>query len=164
MTIRPMLKSDWKFVEMIYQQGIDTGLATFETSTPNWEKFDSKFHSFARLVAIDDANGKVMGWAALSPTSAREAYKGVAEVSIYISNEYYRKGVASNLLQTLIDESEAAGIWTLYASIFTENMGSIALHLKSGFREIGYRERIAKRAGVWKNNALFERRSKIVGT
>lgn len=160
-TTRQMLPADWNQVAAIYEQGIATGMATFETKVPSWEEWDSSHIQDLRFVA--HAGGKILGWSALSPVSSRCVYGGVAEVSVYIGTESRRLGLGETLLQLLIDESEKNGYWTLQSGIFPENKGSIALHEKLGFRILGIREQIGALHGVWKDNVVMERRSKKVG-
>ena len=159
-SIRPMTPADWPEVHRIYQEGLDTGLATFETKVPSYDDWDHKHHTDCRIVAEFD-NG-IAGWAALSPTSPRAAYRGVAEISIYIANAMAGKGIGSALLDALIEASEEAGFWTIQSAIFRENSTSIHLHKKAGFREIGYREKVAERFGRWHDIILMERRSLTV--
>lgn len=161
-SIEAMLHAHWKDVAAIYQEGMDTGYATFEKIVPPWEAFDASHLKIGRAVAM--LNRKVVGWAALSPVSSRCVYGGVAEVSIYVTRSKRGIGIGRQLMQHLIDESERHGYWTLQSGIFPENRASIALHEKMGFRVLGFRERIGKRDGVWKDNVQLERRSKIVGT
>jgi phosphinothricin acetyltransferase len=149
-------------VKEIYLEGIATGHATFETDAPSWEVWDDAHLGFARLVARDGQ--KISGWAALSPVSRREAYAGVAEVSVYVAANDRNAGVGRALLEALITESEKNGIWMLQAVVFPENAATIALHLRCGFREIGRRERIGKLNGVWRDTILLERRSPLIGT
>lgn len=156
-----MTSVDWDEVTAIYLEGIATRQATFETKVPNWDQWDASHQQFGRLVFIDD--GEIKGWAALSRVSAREVYAGVAEVSVYVRSTSRGKGFGRVLLDALIDEAERNGIWTLQASIFRENDASLHLHSKCGFRSVGYRERIAKLDGVWRDTVLMERRSSIVG-
>lgn len=158
---RNMLASDWEAVSKIYMEGIATGFATFETSTPTYEAWDAAHMSTCRIVAIEGE--KILGWAALSPVSSRCVYGGIGEVSVYVNSESRGKGVGRILMEALIKESEAEGLWTIQSGIFPENEGSIELHKKVGFRYIGKRERVGKLDGVWKDNLLFERRSEIIG-
>ncbi len=153
-----MNASDWEQVRAIYLEGIRSGHSTFETDAPSWEKWDEGHLEFARLVMRDGEI--VLGWAALSPVSKRYAYRGVAEVTVYVSEAARGQGIGHALLKALIDESERNGIWTLQASIFPENTASVQLHLRCGFREVGRRERIAMLNGVWRDTLLFERRSR----
>ncbi|WP_345951237.1 N-acetyltransferase family protein [Mucilaginibacter sp. PAMB04274] len=146
----------------IYLEGIATGQATFQTDAPQWEDWDKSHLSDLRYVALTD-DGNMAGWVALSPVSSRCVYAGVAEVSVYVSEEFRGKKVGQALLQHLITESEKANLWTLQAGIFPENEASVKLHEKLGFRIIGYRERVAKQYGVWRNVYLLERRSNAVG-
>lgn len=160
--IREMVRDDWASVRTIYAEGLSTGHATFETVVPEWDAWDANHLSFARLVAIDD-HDTVLGWAALSAVSRRDVYRGVAEVSVYVAAGSRGQGVGKRLLSELITASEKNGIWTLQASIFPENDSSVQLHRNCGFREVGAREAIAQRDGVWRNTVLLERRSKRVG-
>jgi L-amino acid N-acyltransferase YncA len=160
--IEEMRAEDWPGVRAVYAEGIATGQATFETEAPLWEQWDAAHLSFARLVARP-ASGRIMGFAALCPVSARKVYAGVAEVSVYVGEEFRGRGVGSALLAELVRESEAGGVWTLQASIFAENAPSLALHRRRGFREVGRRERIARLDGQWRDTVLLERRSKVVG-
>ncbi|MDO7887787.1 GNAT family N-acetyltransferase [Hymenobacter cheonanensis] len=162
MTIQPLAEDHWPAVRAIYEQGIATGNATFETQAPEWQAWDRAHLAHSRLVAVDDA-GTVLGWAALSPVSSRCVYGGVAELSIYIAAGARGQGVGRQLLQALIADSEAQGIWTLQAGTFEENAASIGLHTQAGFRVIGHRERIGQHHGVWRNTVQMERRSTTVG-
>lgn len=145
----------------IYRQGMETGIATFEINVPTWEKFDAKFLSHSRFVAVE--NNEVAGWIVIAPTSPRECYRGVAEVSIFIHEQQRGKGIGKMLLQRLIESSELNGIWTLQSLIHSDNQASIHLHELFGFRQVGYRERIAQLNGIWKTNILMERRSTNTG-
>src|SRR6266849_2887975 len=160
--IHQMTMADWPRVKQIYLEGIATGHATFEIDAPSWEDWDAAHLRFARLVARDGQ--KISGWAALSPISRRQAYAGVAEVSVYVAANHRNAGVGRALLDALIAESERNGIWTLQAAVFPENAATIALHLRCGFREVGRRERIGKLNGEWRDTILLERRSALIGT
>jgi L-amino acid N-acyltransferase YncA len=159
--INRMRPCDWERVKTIYLEGIATGQATFETGAPTWEAWDESHLSFARLVARERET--ILGWAALSPVSARAAYAGVAEVSVYIAKDFRGAGIGRQLLEALIVESERNGIWMLQAIMFPENQASVALHCRCGFREAGRRERIGKLNGTWRDTLLLERRSRRVG-
>lgn len=155
--IEPMLASDWPQVRAIYEEGIATGQATFETEAPSWEAWDAGHLSTCRLVARG-AEG-LLGWAALSPVSRRQCYAGVAELSIYVAAENRGRRLGRALLLALIDESEKQGIWTLQGATFPENEASLRLQTSCGFRIVGRRERIARLQSVWRDTVLTERRS-----
>ena len=162
LTIRALSPADAPRVLEIYQQGIDTGHATFAGAAGDWGDWDRGHLDAARLVAERD--GDVVGWAALSGTSDRCVYGGVAEVSLYVSGAARGQGVGGMLLQALVAASEAAGFWTLQAGVFPENSGSLRLHQGCGFRLVGRRERIGRMshgpmAGKWRDTLLLERRS-----
>ncbi len=159
--VRKMTATDWKAVATIYAEGIATSIATFETKVPTYSTWNKSHMQNCRIVAI--YNKLVIGWAALSPVSSRCVYEGVAEVSIYVASNYRGMGVGKLLMKNLIATSESIGIWTLQSGIFTDNKSSIELHKKAGFRYIGKRERVGKLNGEWKDNLLFEKRSKLIG-
>ena len=159
--IEEMAETDWPAVEAIYREGIETGDATFETQVPSCERFDARHLRDGRLVA--KSGDTIVGWIALSPISGRCVYRGVAEVSIYIKASARGQGVGKALLTAAIERSERAGLWTLQAGIFPENMSSLALHRHCGFRMVGYRERIGRMNGFWRDVVLMERRSHVVG-
>lgn len=160
--IEKMRASDWPEVRAIYQEGIATGNATFERDAPAWEEWDNEHLSSCRMVATCEAD-RIVGWAALKPVSNRHAYRGVAEVSVYVTARVQGLGIGRALLESLIEASEQQGIWTLQAGILAENLSSLALHSRCGFREVGRRERISMLAGSWRDVILMERRSKTVG-
>lgn len=167
-TIETMAAADWEAVAAIYWEGIVTGDATFEQTVPTWEAWDAARMPSPRLVARDGCGalvppGEVLGWAALSPVSSRCVYAGVAEVSVYVAAAQRGRGVGRALLEALIVQSEAAGLWTLQAGIFPENAASIALHHRCGFRTVGRREKLGQLHGVWRDVLLLERRSPTVG-
>lgn len=159
--IRPMTPEDWAAVETIYRDGIATGHATFEAEPPTWEAFDAGKLDVGRLVAVD--REQILGWAALSKVSARPVYRGVVEHSVYIAAAARGRGVGSTLLAALITAADDADLWMMQASIFPENIVSLALHDRAGFRRVGIRERIARmtygpEAGRWRDTILIERR------
>jgi phosphinothricin acetyltransferase len=161
MEIRPMLPGDWPAVRAIFQEGIDTGNATFEEKPPDWAEWDSAHLRDGRLVAV--LEGQVVAWASLTSVSGRCVYAGVAEVSIYIAAAMRGKGIGGELMEALIKESEEKGYWTLQAGIFPENEASMALHQKNGFRIVGVRERLGKMDERWRDVVLLDRRSTVVG-
>jgi L-amino acid N-acyltransferase YncA len=176
--IRDLIEDDWPSVRRIYGQGIATGNATFETEAPSWHEWD-RTHTleaspaepatpgkktaapaaplWLRLVA--DGDGGVVGWAALSPASSRDCYRGVAEGSVYVDERARGRGLGRRLLSEFVRQSDAAGIWTIQTSIFPENVASVELHRGCGFRVVGLRERIGRLNGVWRDTVLMERRA-----
>jgi L-amino acid N-acyltransferase YncA len=160
-TIDALTPAGWPEVRAIYQEGIETGQATFEVQAPDWQTWDIAHLSVGRLAARRD--GSTLGWAALSPVSRRDCYRGVTEVSVYVRQSECGRGIGRALLEALVAESERQGIWTLQGSTFPENAASLALQTRCGFRILGRRERVAQLRGIWRDTILTERRSKIVG-
>ncbi len=158
---RELKETDWEQVSRIYQEGLDTGNATFELDLPNWNDWNAGHIKECRTIA--EIGNNAVGWSALSPISSRCVYGGVAEVSVYVSTNFSGQKIGTRLLERLISDSEDNGIWTLQAGIFPENKGSLVIHERLGFRKVGYREKIGKMNGVWRDTILLERRSDKTG-
>lgn len=157
-----MTKDHWSQVRKIYCDGIKTGIATFQSIVPTYEEWDSGHLKICRLIACK--GNEVLGWVALSPTSSRCVYSGAVEVSIYISKDVKGQGIGESLMTTLIQRAQENNIWSLYSSIIRDNIASIELHKKCGFRVVGIREKIAKlKDGRWSDTVIMEFRSKTVG-
>jgi phosphinothricin acetyltransferase len=155
-----MRAADASAVLAIYQAGLDTNLASFEITAPDWDGFDAARRPEHRFVAVDGDD--VLGWVAVSSVSARAVYGGVVEDGVYVGPDARGRGVGRRLLDALIASTEAAGVWTIQAGIFPENEASLALHRTAGFRTVGIRERIGRHHGAWRDVVLLERRSQLV--
>ena len=156
MEIRALQPEDWPEVARIYEDGLATGAASFETRVPSWPDWDAGHLQALRLVA--ELGGRVAGWLAVSPVSRRECYRGVVEHSVYVDEVARGKGVGRALLERLVDEAPAHGVWTIQTSIIAGNEASLGLHATVGFRVVGRRERIAEREGIWHDTVLLELR------
>ena len=161
-SIRNMTNDDWDVVEQIYAAGIGGGNATFATEPPSQREFFVTRSSGLSLVACE-TGGMILGWAAATPTSGREVYRGVVEHSVYVAPRAAGRGIGTNLLTALIEQARELGFWTLQASVFPENTSSLQLHEKVGFRQVGRRERIGfmtfgPHAGRWRDTVLIEKR------
>ncbi len=158
--IREMIIDDWDDVSRIFQQGIDTNIATFRQIVPSREEFIADH--VEGLIFVCELDGKICGWVALSPTSKREVYAGVGEISIYVDSGYKGKGVATKLINHLMEKAEQKGFWVVESIIIAENAASIQLHKKCGFRTIGIKEKRGKdRLGIWRDTILMERRNNL---
>ncbi len=158
--VRAMTEADWPQVAAIYEQGIVSHKATFAQQTPEYAVWDAEHHKHTRLVA-ETANGLIVGWAAIAPSFARAVYNGVAEISIYIHDDYQHQGVGTMLLEAAAAESERNGIWTLEALIFADNEPSLQLFRKCGYVDLGVRKRLGYDVVLqrWRDVAMLERRS-----
>ena len=158
-----MRDEDWAAVRRIYQEGIDTGHATFESKAPDWERFNTTRLPGHRFVA-ENTEGGILGWAAVSPVSVRPVYSGVVEHSVYVGTAARGLGLGAALVRALAESTAADGIWTIQASVFPENEASLKLHLANGYVVVGRRQRIARMThgplnGQWRDTVLIERRS-----
>lgn len=159
--IREMKKEDWESIKEIYNQALLEGKSTFNKDLPTYQEWNKNHLQDCRYVV--ERNESIIAWCSLAATSSREVYRGVVEVSIYVHQQYRGKGVGKKLLTHLCIESEKKGYWTLYSGILANNIESRKLHLNCGFREIGYREKIAKDIfGEWQDTVIYEKRSKII--
>jgi L-amino acid N-acyltransferase YncA len=161
--IRAMQPADASAVLQIYQAGLDTGQASFETTAPPWEEFDAAKLTLHRHVAADTASGQVLGWVAASAVSSRCVYAGVIEHSVYVAPARHGDEIGAALLAALVASAEGAGIWTIQSGVFPENTASLRLHERAGFRVVGTRERIGCHYGRWRDTVLIERRSAATG-
>ena len=161
--IRPMRPADAARVLDIYQAGLDTGNASFETAAPAWEDFDRARLGLHRYVAAG-RDGEILGWTAASAVSDRCVYAGVVEHSVYVAPAALRRGIGAALLAALAGSTEAAGIWTIQSGVFPENTASIRLHEQAGFRVVGTRRQVGRHHGRWRDVLMIERRSTVTGT
>ncbi len=158
--VRPVTDADLPAVLAAYAQGIATREATFETVLPDADELSSRWlpgHAF-----VAELGGHVVGWTALSPVSARECYRGVVESAVYVDETARGRGIGGALLHRQVTAADAAGLWTLQASVFPQNGASLALHHRAGYRTLCVRSRIARLDGVWRDTVLLERRSPVV--
>lgn len=160
--IEPLRPEHWRAVRTILLEGLATGNSTFDRKAPEWLEWDANHLTRCRLVALHD--GMILGWAAIAPISPRPVYAGVGEVEVVVASAARAQGVGRSLLSNIIDVSEAAGLWTLQASLFPENEAGLKLLTGAGFREVGRRERIGKHFSRWRDIVLLERRSRRVGS
>jgi L-amino acid N-acyltransferase YncA len=156
MLVRPLVPEDYPAVADVFAEGIATGRATFETRVPTWQEWDAAHLPEHRFVA--ELDGEVAGWAAVVPYSRRDVYRGVGEESVYVAERARGRGVGRALLETVIASARNGGLWTLQAGIFPDNVASLELHRRLGFREVGVRERIGQLDGAWRDVVLLELR------
>ena len=164
-TIRPMVAEDYPQVEAIYEHGLDSGHASWEHSAPSWEEFEQLKRMDLCFVAEETGSedaGKILGWVSGSSISKRAIFHGVVEDSIYIHPDGQGMGLARALLQKLLDVAAEQGIWALHSWVFPENVGSLMLHRKLGFREVGTYHHLAKMtygpmAGQWRDIIILEK-------
>jgi L-amino acid N-acyltransferase YncA len=154
--VRPFRDEDWPAVRTIYAQGIATGNATFETEVPAFDRWAAAHPPQYRFVAI--LGGDIVGWVAAAPVSDRCAYAGVLEHSVYVDARARGQGIGRQLLETLIEQADSSGVWTIQSGILPENQASVELHQRCGFRVVGTRERLGQLHGTWRDVLLMERR------
>jgi L-amino acid N-acyltransferase YncA len=160
MEVRELREEDWPAVREIFEQGIATKNATFETEAPAWDAWNRTQLDGHRYVAVEQ--GRVVGWVAAHPVSLRPCYRGVVEHSVYVDDRFQGRGIGRVLLERLVESTEADGIWTIQTGVFPENEASLRLHERCGFRVVGTQERLGKLDGVWRDVVVIERRSEVI--
>ena len=137
----------------IYNQGIEERQATFETEPRN----ASDLMANIERTIVAECDGRIVGWASITPYSSREAYKGVGEFSIYVDRAARGSGVGRRLLTHLAVFAERQGYHKLTSKIFPENEASLALMRSCGFRDVGIHRRHARLDGDWRDVVVVER-------
>lgn len=160
--LRPIRREDYPQVRAIYEQGLESGHATYETKAPTWEQFLSRKIIETVFVAVEKQDpDKVLGWVSASPVSSRDVFHGVVEDSIYIHPDGQGRGIAGALLIKLIETCVDLHKWAIHSWIFPENIGSVKLHESRGFTKVGVYRHLAKMtygelAGQWRDTAVYE--------
>jgi phosphinothricin acetyltransferase len=156
---RPAELRDAPAIAEIYNQGIEDRVATFETEPRTPEAIEELLGARAArypAVVVEDDN-RVLGFAWTAEYRPREAYAGVAEVSIYVARGARGRGVGRVSLGALIRDAERCGFWKLVSRIFPENVASRRLCAALGFREVGIYRRHGKLDGRWMDCVIVER-------
>jgi L-amino acid N-acyltransferase YncA len=160
---RPARPDDAAAIAEIYNQGIRGRGATFETEErppaerAAWLAAHDAHHPCLVAVVAEGAGERVVGWTATSPYRARPCYRGVAEFSVYVHEDFRGRGIGAALLVALIPAAEAAGLWKILSRIFPENAAGRAACARAGFREVGVYEQHAQLDGIWKDCVIVER-------
>jgi len=154
-TVRPAAPGDAATVARIYNEGIEDRVATFETRPRSPDEMEERIASEPMIVAV--RGGAVVGFASWLPYNEREAYAGIGEYTVYVARSARGGRVGSALIERLIADAEAAGLWKLMSRIFTDNAASIALAHRHGFRDVGLHLRHSRLDGEWRDVLVVER-------
>jgi L-amino acid N-acyltransferase YncA len=157
MRARQATPGDAEAIAAIYNEGIEDGIATFETRLRTADDVRQWFGRRFPIVAVEDSAGELLAFAATSEYRPRECYAGIAEFSVYAARAARGQGAGRLAMSTLMDEARRAGFWKLVSRVFVENAASRALLRSSGFREVGIYERHAQLRGTWRDVVVVER-------
>jgi L-amino acid N-acyltransferase YncA len=144
-------------IARIYNEGIEDGIATFETRLRTEDDVRAWFAGRFPIVTVEDGDGQVVAFASTSEYRPRECYAGVAEFSVYVARRARRRGAGRLALERLIEDAREAGFWKLVSRVFVENHPSRALLRHMEFREVGIYERHAQLRGIWRDTVIVER-------
>src|ERR1700694_1394549 len=148
MIARAAQPEDAAAIAEIYNQGIEDGIATFETRLRAAGDIHAWFDG-VHPVGVVEEESRVAAFAATSLYRPRDCYAGVAEFSVYVARAFRRRGAGRLALEALIDAARQAGFWKLVSRIFVENFPSRNLVFALGFREVGVYHRHGKLDGEW---------------
>jgi L-amino acid N-acyltransferase YncA len=156
-TIRAARPDDAAALAAIYNDGIAGRQATFETRPREPAEIVAWFEHGLPVLVAEDADGRIVGFARVSPYSSRPFYAGVGDHGVYVDPEARGGGVGRALLEALAAAAERRGMYKLTSRIFTTNTASRAVHRAAGFVEIGITRRHGRLDGEWKDCVVVER-------
>jgi len=156
MRARIATHEDGEAIAVIYNQGIEDRVATFETRARSHEDVRTWFDGAHPIVAVEH-EGRIVAFASTSPYRARECYAGIAEFSVYVAREARGRGAGRVAMEALLREAERAGLWKLVSRVFPENAASLRLLRSVGFREVGTYQKHARLDGQWRDVVIVER-------
>jgi L-amino acid N-acyltransferase YncA len=153
---RPAEPADAAPIALIYNQGIEDRIATFETEPRSVSSIEAWFDQDA-LIRVVEAEGQVVGYAAAFPYSDRCCYSGIGEFTVYVRRDQRGRRVGEAAMWALLEAAQDHGHWKLLSRIFTENTASRSLMARLGFKEIGIQEKHGKLDGAWRDCVIVER-------
>jgi len=156
MHVRRATLDDAAAIAVIYNEGIEDRVGTFETRPRTPQDIAQWFDGTHPLVVVEDNDG-VIAFGSTSIYRPRECYSGIAECSAYVKREKRGVGAGRMVLRALIDAAEQAGYWKLVSRIFVENAPSRKLCAACGFREVGVYYKHGQLDGIWRDVVIVER-------
>jgi L-amino acid N-acyltransferase YncA len=155
--VRRATSRDSAQIAAIYNEGIATRAATFETEPRSPPQIAEWFRPpGVQVLVAEDSDGEVVGWARVAPYSSRPCYAGVGEASVYVPERCRGRGIGTALASTLATEAAHAGLHKLLGKLFLENEPSRRLIARLGFREVGIHRRHGRLDGQWRDALLVE--------
>ena len=158
-TTRLATLDDAGAIASIYNDGIADRIATFETEPRTVEQIQAQLARRGERypTVVVEHEGKVVAWAGAGAYRDRPAYAGVAEHSVYVARTARGTGAGRVALEALCRTDAGRGFWKIVSRIFPENVASLALHRRCGFREVGIYHRHGKLDGEWRDCVIVER-------
>ncbi len=147
-------------IAAIYNEGIADRIATFETEPRSGDQVAGWFDGRHPIMVVE-RDGAVIAFASSSSYRGRDCYAGIAEFSVYVARRQRGNGAGRIAMVALIDAATSAGFWKLISRIFPENVASLALMARMGFRVVGTYQRHGKLDGQWRDGVVVER---LLGT
>jgi len=160
--VRAATAADAEAICRIYNQGIEDRLATLETElrTPDerrqWLSARALRHPVI-VATAETAGPEPIAWASLNVFNARECYRFVADISVYVERAWRGKGAGRVLLDRLVELGRAHGFHKLVLSAFPFNPGGMALYTRTGFRTVGIYKEQGQLDGRWVDTIVMER-------
>jgi L-amino acid N-acyltransferase YncA len=151
--------ADAESIAAIYNEGIADRVATFETEPRTAAhiavRIADKGDRYPTVVV--ERAGQVVAWASAGPYRDRPAYAGVAEHSVYVARAARGRGAGRAALEALCGVYAERGFWKIVSRIFPENIASLALHERCGFRVVGVYQHHGQLDGEWRDCVIVEK-------
>jgi L-amino acid N-acyltransferase YncA len=164
LAIRAATVSDAAAVCLIYNQGIEDRIATLETElrTPEerrqWLAARGPRHPVFVVETKEDGGAPVVvGWSSLNVYNPREAYRHVADFSVYVERAWRGRGVGRRLLTHLIERARALEYHKMMLSTFPFNESGVALYERMGFTKVGVLHEMGQLDGRWVDTLIMEK-------
>jgi L-amino acid N-acyltransferase YncA len=157
MSVRPAQPGDLDRIAAIYNEGMDSRQATFETRHRAGAELAWQLSSPRHVLVVAERDGELVGWAGLAPYSEREVYAGIAELGVYVAEAAQRSGLGREMIEALVELAPRRGLHKLIGKVFSTNEASLALLRGCGFRDVGLHVRHGRVEGEWRDVAVVER-------
>lgn len=159
---RSTVETDLPAITAIYAEAVAAGMGSYESEAPDVVEMTRRWRSrvsagYPHIVAlIDDA---VVGFSYAGRFRTRPAYRFLVEDSIFVAPNARGMGVGRVLLTRLIQLCEEKGYRQMIALIAggTDNLPSVGLHDRLGFRQVGLIEGSAFKHGRWIDTLMMQK-------
>lgn len=157
--VRLATPTDAAAIARIHNQGIASRLATFEIEPRTVDDVLNRLAAAGdrHPTVVVEVNGDIAAWASVGAYRSRDCYVGVGEHSVYVDDRYQKQGLGLIALNALITACGERGFWKLVSRIFPENIASLRLHERAGFRVVGTYRQHARLDGEWRDCVIVER-------
>lgn len=150
-SLRPATESDLHAINAIYNYYVLNSTCTYQELPDTLESRGEwlRGHGARYPVTVAECSHAIVGWGALSPYHARTAYRFTVENSIYVHPDWLRRGIGALLLQHLVAQARDLGYHAIIAGIDAGQTGSLRLHARQGFQQVGRLRQVGFKCNRW---------------